>query len=59
LLKKLFGGEKAARNLKAHLDSDQPPASDDSENMEPDPFDGAVVLPISSEKPTAGHTRQI
>jgi hypothetical protein len=41
LLKQLFTAEKrqAARNLKPHHDCDQPSASDDSSNMEPDPFE--------------------
>ncbi len=41
LLKQLFTAEKrkAARDLKSHLDCDQPSASDDSGNMEPDPFE--------------------
>ena len=40
LLKQLFTAEKrkAARDLKFHLDSEQSPASDESGNIEPDPF---------------------
>jgi hypothetical protein len=41
LLKQLFRIEqrRQARNLKSHLDSDQQSASDDSCNMESDPFE--------------------
>ncbi len=35
---------KAARDLKHHLNSDQSPASDDSCNIEPDPFDDEEVV---------------
>ena len=40
LFKQLFTTEKrkAAMDLKSHLNSDQSPASDESENKEPDPF---------------------
>ncbi len=61
LLKQLFtiSKRKAARDLKSHLYSDQPSASDDSGNIDPDPFEheelpaqisesAIIVKPISN-----------
>ena len=41
MLKQLFttSKRKAARDLKSHLYSDQPSVSDDSGNIDPDPFE--------------------
>jgi hypothetical protein len=41
LLKQLFSAEKrkAARDFKSHLNSEQSPASEESSNLEPDPFE--------------------
>ena len=47
LLKKLFaaGMKKAGKDLKSHLNSVQSPCSDESGNIEPDPFEQIAAPP--------------